>query len=192
MGYASPMSSSFIYHPHVYQSDGTVITPDILIDRAFASGTDGLLPVPVSRLTSAAVIQQAPDAPVGTPAAVLVAASFGMLVSVGAILGDVLAIARAAWRYDDIRGGYGDIRLESWTVRAGKRTAFVAENLAGLMTPVDAMGALGNPSGLKPGTAVFMGHPARLGESIAADRYEVALDADKRSLTYGFEIEPVG
>lgn len=192
MGYVSPMSSSFVYQPHVYRSDGTVITPDISIDRVHVSGADGLTSVPVSRLTSAAAIQQVADAAVGAPAVVLVAASFGMLVTAGAIFEDTIAIARAAWRYDDIVDGYGDIRLGSWTVRDGKRTAFVSETLAGLMSPADAMGALGNASGLMPGTAAVIGHPARLGESLDADRYEVALDAEKRSLTYGFDIETIG
>jgi hypothetical protein len=192
MGYAPSMSSGFIYHPHVHQSDGTVVTPDIAITRIFASGPDRLAPVPVSRLTSAAVIQQTADAPVGAPAVVLVAASYGMLVSVGCILADAVAIARAAWRYDDIAAVYDAIMLRSWTVRDGKRTAFVSENLSGLMSPADAMGALGNTSGLKPGTAVSIGHPARLGESLAADRFEVALDAEKRSLIYGYDIDGIG
>jgi len=192
MGYPSPMSSSFVYHPHVYQSDGTVVTPDIVIDRVFASGADGLAPVPVSHLTSTAVLQQVAEAPVGAPAVVLVAASFGMLISVGAIFGDALPVARSAWRYDDIRDGYGDIRLGSWTTDGGRRTAFVAENLSALLQPEDAMHALGNPSGLKPGTAVFIGHPARLGESLAANRFEVALETDKRLLNYGFDIERLG
>ena len=61
MGYAPSMSSGFIYHPHVHQSDGTVVTPDIAITRIFASGPDRLAPVQVSRLTSAAVIQQAAE-----------------------------------------------------------------------------------------------------------------------------------
>lgn len=192
MSYAPCMSSSFVYQPHIHQSDGSVVTPDILIERVYASGTDGLSPVPVSRLTSAAVIQQASNAPTGTPAVVLIAASYGLLISVGVILDVALPVARAAWRYDDFSGGYGDILLRSWTVGDGKRTTFVSEKLAGLMTPVDAMGALGNAAGLKPGTAVFIGHPARLGESLAADRFEVALEADRADLHYGFAIETIG
>jgi hypothetical protein len=189
MRYASPMSSSFVYHPHVHQSDGSVITPDIAIDRVCATGTDGLAPYPVSWLTSAATIQQTADAPIGTPAVILLAASYGLLVSVGVILGDGLAISRAAWRFDDIRDSYGDIALRSWTVEAGTKTEFVSEKLDALMSPADAMGALGNASGLKPGTAVFIGHPAGLGESLPADRFEVALHMGERVLNYGFEIE---
>lgn len=192
MGYASPMSSSFIYHPHVYQSDGSVVTPDIVIERAFVYGSGNLAPAPVSYLTSAAALQQPVDAPVGTPAAVLVAASYGMLVASGVILEGVLGIGRMAWRFDDIRDGYGDTDIRSWTIRDGRRTPFVSEKLSGLKSPAEAMGALGNASGLKPGTAVFIGHPARLGESLAADRFEVELAAEGRSLTYGFEIEPIG
>lgn len=192
MRYASPMSSSFVYHPHVHQSDGTVITPDIAIDRVYASDADGLIARPVSRLTSAATIQQPADAPIGTPAVVLLAASYGMLIAPVVILEDALALGRAVWRLDDIRDGYGDVMLRSWTVAAGKKTAFQAETLGGLMSPADAMGALGNASGLKPGTAVFIGHPAPLGESLLVDRFEVALEFGDRSLGYGIEIEPLG
>jgi hypothetical protein len=192
MRYASPMSSSFVYHPHVHQSDGTVITPDIAIDRVYASDADGLIARPVSRLTSAMTIQQPADTPIGTPAVVLMAASYGMLIAPGVILEDALALGRVAWRLDDIRDGYGDVMLRSWTVAAGRKTAFQSETLDGLMSPGDAMGALGNASGLKPGTAVFIGHPAPLGESLPVDRFEAALEFGDRSLSYGIEIEPLG
>ena len=148
MRYASPMSSSFVYQPHLRQSGGTVITPDIAIDRVYMSGSASLEPVPVSRLISTTVLQQPEDAPIGTPAIVLVAASFGMMVSVGAIFADTVAVAREAWRYDDISAGYSDIVLRSWTLRGGGRTAFVSERLGELTSPAAAMKQLGNASGL--------------------------------------------
>ncbi|MFT5487132.1 MAG: hypothetical protein ACI9JL_002340 [Paracoccaceae bacterium] len=193
MRYALPMSSSFVYQPHVQQSDGSVITPDILIERVYASGADGALsPVPVSRVTSAAVLQQSAGAPMGVPAVVLVAASYGLLVSVGALVGGFLPVARAAWRFDDIRDGYGDIVLRSWAVHDDKRTAFVAEKLSALTSPADTMAALGNASGLKPGTAVFIGHPVPLGESLSVERFEVALTADNEELACRVDIETIG
>ena len=193
MGYALPMSSSFVYQPHVQQSDGTIITPDILIDRVHVSGADGVLaPVPVSRVTSAAALQQSAGAPMGVPAVVLVAASYGLLVSVGAILEDFLPLARTAWRNDDIADGYDDIVLRSWAVHDGKRTAFVSENLSALTSPADVMAALGNASSLKLGTAVFIGHPVPLGESLSVERFDVALDAGNAQLQYGFGIEALG
>ena len=193
MGYALPMSSSFVYQPHVQQSDGTIITPDILIERVYASGADGVLaPVPVSRVTSAAALQQSAGAPMGVPAVVLVAASYGLLVSVGAILEDFLPLARTAWRNDDIADGYDDMALRSWAVHDGKRTAFVSEKLSALTSPADALAALGNASGLEPGTAVFIGHPVPLGESLSVERLDVALDAGNTQLQYGFGIEALG
>lgn len=192
MGYVSPMSSSFVYQPHVHRFDGTVVTPDIAVDRVFASGAERLTAAPVSRLTSAAALQQPADAPLGTPAVVLLAASYGMLVAAGVILRDALAIGRMAWRYDDIRDGYGDIELRSWTVEDGRRTPFVSEKLDGLTSPADVMASLGNASGLKPATAVFIGHPAGLGESLPADRFEVALKAGEAELRYTFDIDILG
>jgi len=151
MGYALPMSSSFVYQPHVHQSDGTVITPDILIERVFVSGTGGVLStVPVFLVSSAAALQQPADSPIGAAAVVLVAASYGLLVSVGAILEGALPVARAAWRFDDVGSAYGDVNLRSWGVQGNKRTAFVSEQLAALMSPTEAMAALGNASGLQP------------------------------------------
>jgi len=193
MGYALPMSSSFVYQPHVQQSDGTIITPDILIERVYASGADGVLtPVPVTRVTSAAALQQSAGAPMGVPAVVLVAASYGLLVSVGAILEDFLPLARTAWRHDDIADGYDDIELRSWAVHGGKRIAFVSEKLSALMSPADAMATLGNASGLKPGTAVFIGHPVPLGESLSVERFDVALDAGGPQLQYSFVFDTLG
>ena len=115
-----------------------------------------------------------------------------MLIAPVVILEDALGLGRAVWRLDDIRDGYGDVMQRSWTVAAGKKTAFQAETLGGLMSPADAMGALGNASGLKPGTAVFIGHLAPLGESLPVDRFEAALEFGDRSLSYGIEIEPLG
>lgn len=186
------MSSSFVYHPHVHRSDGTVITPDIAVDRVFVSGPAGLEAAPVSRLTSAAALQQSADAPVGTPAVVLLAASYGLLVSVGAIIDDLLAVSRAAWRHDDIERGYDDIDLRSWTVREQKRTPVLSQKLGALLPTADAMGALGNSSGLKPGTAVFIRPAAPLGESVAADRIEVALEAGENRIHHAIDIEPIG
>lgn len=192
MGYALPMSSSFVYQPHVHQSDGTVITPDILIERVFVSGTGGVLsPVPVSLVSSAAALQQPADSPIGAAAVVLVAASYGLLVSVGAILEGALPVARAAWRFDDVGSAYGDVNLRSWGVQGDKRTAFVSEQLAALMSPTEAMAALGNASGLRPGTAVFIGHPAPLGESLSLDRFEAALILGNSEINYRVDIETV-
>lgn len=193
MGYALPMSSSFVYQPHVQQSDGTVITPDILIEHVYAPDADGVIaPVPVSRVTSAAVLQQSPGAPMGVPAVVLVAASYGLLVSVGAILEDFLPVARAAWRFDDIADAYDGIELRSWAVHDGKRVPFVSEKLSALTSPTDAMTTLGNASGLKPGTAVFIGHPVPLGESLPVERFDVALATAHTELAYQVEIEMLG
>lgn len=192
MVYASIMSSSFIYQPHVRQSDGAVVTPDIVVERLFASTPAGLEPVPVARLTSASVLQQAADADIGAPAVVLVAASYGMLVTVGAILDDALPVARQAWRYDDLRAGYDDIVLKSWTIRGDARTVFGSEHLRDFTSPADAMDRLGNPTGLKPGTMVFLGHAALFGESVPADRVEVALEAAHDTLLYGFDLETIG
>lgn len=189
MGYVSVMSSSFVFQPHVHQSDGSVITPDILIERVYLSRDGTMEAVPATRLTSAAVLQQSADAPVGTPAVVLLAASYGMLVAVGAIFDDALAIGRAAWRHDDIRNVYDDIVLRSWTVEDGKRSAFLSEKLGSLQSPPEAMGALGNSSGLKPGTAVFISPPEPLGESLAVDRLEVALESDARVLQFDVALE---
>lgn len=193
MGYALPMSSSFVYQPHVHQSDGMVITPDILIERVYASAAGNTLAqVPVSRVTSATVLQQSAGSPIGTPAIVMIAASYGLLVSVGAILDDVLPVARAAWRFDDLREVYDDIDLQSWTVQNGKRTEFVSEKLSALMSPGEAMAALGNSSGLRPGTAVFIGHPAPLGESLTFERFEVALKVEDSEISYTVDIEAIG
>tara|TARA_R110000787_G_scaffold45180_1_gene110185 strand:- start:128 stop:688 length:561 start_codon:yes stop_codon:yes gene_type:complete len=186
------MSSAFIYQPHVRQSDGTIVTPDIAIERVFASGPDKLAPVPVSRLISSAVRQQTEETPVGAPAVVLAAASYGMLISVGVIYSDSLWVAREAWRYDDIRDGYDDVRLRSWIVRNGGREVFVSGRLGALVSPANALQELGNPSGLRPGAMVFLGHTARFGECIPATRFEIALEASGRYLRCGFGLEKIG
>jgi len=53
------------------------------------------------------------------------------------------------------------------------------------------MAALGNASGLRPGTAVFIGHPAPLGESLSLDRFEAALILGNSEINYRVDIETV-
>ena len=186
------MSRSFIYQPHVRQTGDTIITPDIAIDRAYVAGGGAPAAMPVSWLTSDAVLQHPAGDPLGAPALVLVAASYGVLVSVGAVMNSTLPVARQAWRLEDIAYAYAGMTLRSRAIASGSVAEERLVPVGDLPPPEDVMENLGSRLGLKPGTMVFLAIAASLGEGAAVDRFEVSLEAAEESLTYGFDLEGIG
>mgnify|MGYP000026500250 CR=1 FL=1 len=193
MGYAPTMSSSFLYRPHIRQTEGTVVTPDLLIDRVVRPRGGGYAAIPVSQLTAATALQAPDGAPPGGPCCVLAAATFGMLISVGAALTDGLAVSRQAWRYDDVRADLGEAVLRSWSFTGETRRPHLSAALRELRLPDEADRALNRSGGLRPGTMVFFGFPAEAGDSVPAERFEVVLELpDGRALDYACDVTPVG
>jgi len=185
------MSRSFIYQPHVRQFGGTIITPDIAIDRLYVASGGTLASMPVSWLTSDVILQHPEGDPLGAAAIVLVAASYGVVVSVGAIMNSTLPVARQAWRLEDISDVSARMMLRSQALKNGSVLEKTTVLVGDLTSPEDMMESLGSPLGLKPGTMVFLATTQALGEDVAADRFEVTLEAGEETLVYSLDLEGI-
>jgi len=185
------MSRRFIYQPHVRQFGGTIITPDIAIDRVYVAGRGTPAAMPLSWLTSDVVLQHPKGDPLGSAAIVLVAASYGVMVSVGAVMNSTLPVARQAWRLDDLLDVCARMMLGSRALKNGSVVEKTAVFVDDLTSPEDMMESLGSRLGLKPGTMVFLANTQSFGEDIAADRFEVTLEAGEETLVYGVDLEGI-
>lgn len=177
------MTASFVFRPHIRRSDGSIVTPDLLIDRVRVVGPDNVEARPVTQLTMEATLQRSAEGAAGDPAYALVAASFGTLLAVGAVFDDALPVGRVAWRYADVRSGFrGPLAC---FVDGGGRTA--VDQPARVPSPSEAMERLGDGSALAPGTAAFVHGAASA--VIAARRMEISLErASGESLFHGFDM----
>ena len=181
------MSAGFVFHPHVRRSDGATVTPDILIDRVRVVGPDSVTTRPVTHLTAAVALQRPADGIICKPAYVLVAASFGMLVAVGAIFDDALPVGRDAWRCDDARSRFRGPFARFYDGSAQT----VIDQLSRVPTPPEVMERLGDGTAPAPGTAVFVHGAAPA--VITAHRMEISLErASGECLFHGFDIVGTG
>lgn len=177
------MSASFVFRPHVRRSDGSIVTPDLLIDRVRVVGPDDVETRPVTQLTMEATLQRPAESAAGRPAYALVAASFGMLLAVGAVFEDALPVGRVAWRYADARSGFHGPLARF--VDGGGRTA--VDRAVRVPPPSEAMERLGDGSALAPGTAAFVHGAAS--DVVAARRMEISLErASGEPLFHGFDM----
>jgi hypothetical protein len=183
-------SSCFLFRPRIGLAEGTVVTPELLIDRLIIPVRGGHRAVPVSRLTSTSVLQIAAGDPPGGPCCALVAATFGMLVGVGAVLADTVVLSRRTWRYDDVRETFATSDLRCWTIHAGTRSSFLSAPVREFARPAEAERALNSVGGLKPGTAIFIGYPSGAGDAVDVERFEIALETpDGDTLHHAYDVE---
>ena len=185
------MTSSFIYQPHVHQSNNEIVTPDIAINRAYIFEDGRHSAVPLSHLNSHVVIQKPGNTLSVMPVVVLIEAGFGMLVSIGVACPDSLLVSRKAWRYQDISGIYGNLTLRSLTIEARTPRVDSEVGIGELPSVAEIMEALGNRAGIKPGTAVFVMQKKISKKSVLADHYEVILEDPERCLSFAIELQPI-
>lgn len=185
------MTSSFIYQPHVHQSNDGIVTPDIAINRVYIFEGGRHSAVPVSHLTSHVVIQKPGNTLSVMPVVALIEAGFGMLVSIGVACPDSLLVSRKAWRYQDISEIYGNLTLRSRTIQGVASRVDNKVEIGELPCVADIMEALGNRAGIKPGTAVFIMKKAISKKPVVADHYEVTLEDPRRCLAFAIEIQPI-
>ena len=179
------MSASFVFRPHVRRSDGTIVTPDILIDHVRVVGPDSVEGRPVTHLTAETVLQRPADGSVGKPAYVLVAASFGTLVAVGAIFDDALPVGRDAWRYGEVRSGFRGplVRFFDGSART------LLDQPSRVPAPLEARP--GDEAEPPPGTALFVHGTAPA--VITARRMEISLERPSGELLlHGFDMVDTG
>ncbi|MEC7490602.1 MAG: DUF2848 family protein [Pseudomonadota bacterium] len=185
------MSSSFIYQPHVHQSNGGVVTPDIAINRVYIFEGGRHSAFPVSQLTSRVVTQRYGSVFSVVPMVAIIEAGFGMLLSIGVACANSLLVSRQAWRYRDVSDDYGDLILQSRTVPGGGPCVDSEIAIGELPSVSNIMEVLGHRTAISPGTAVFAMKSASSDGPVVADRYEVILEGPESSLSFEIDLQPI-
>ena len=190
------MAAGFLFQVHLRNPDGTVVTPDIAIDRVVVAdlgcGEPRFHLVPVDRLTTATEMQQLGGAAHGAAAVVLVAADAGMMVGLGSDHLDpepdgararqacAKPLCRDAWRYDDVAGHWGRLEVRSSAARG--------VSLGSAPAPGAVVRAFAGGDRLPRGTALFLsglGADGEAGDRFAAELADPVLD---RRLTLAYSV----
>jgi len=116
------LSTSFIFRPHILETNN-VATPDLLVDDVYwADGGDGSLsitPLTVDRLTPNPSLQVTSAETVADGAIVLMGGGAGMLVGLASNhrpkVGDpqlfAKPLSRQAWRYEHVADHWSELKL---------------------------------------------------------------------------------
>jgi hypothetical protein len=96
----------FLYKPHVAGPEGNITTPDIVIDRLFVDGKVKPLGGLTIELAHEVDGDQSPRAGYA-----ITALGGGALISPALCLGDTVAVARSAWRVNNLDGHIGAVSL---------------------------------------------------------------------------------
>ena len=207
------MATSFVFRPHVHGL-GAITTPDIAIDDlvvvdAVDRGSTGATAshrVSIDRLTTEPEIQQLDRLTVVNVAVVMIPASFGTLVGIGADLIDhriaeqcaVAAkqmcgkpLGRDAWRLDEIAEHFDRLILRSWSVHGSDRRLIQEVQVTGILPPSELMRRVaGERTGLPRGTVLFCTFPHLEVEPIRPPRVELELNDPSlnRQLRHAFSV----
>jgi hypothetical protein len=103
-------------------------------------------------------------------------------------------LSREVWDLADVRPGWDDLLLRSWTTKDGRRTLYQEGRLAQMMTPEDLIALVKARGGADPGTAIFSGTFAVIGGTlICGERFEVELTDEKkgRALRCDYRVRPI-
>ena len=138
------MSTSFIFRPHVIETD-SVVTPDILIDDVYVADSRGdnlkISRITIDRLTSNPEIQVLGRDTTADAAIFLVGAGAGMLIGLASNhchlnQGDPQMfskpVCRQIWRFDDVVSHWQELVIRA----AGPKDDVLQEGLVGNIAPV--------------------------------------------------------
>jgi hypothetical protein len=147
-------------------------------------------------LTTASAIEVAGGASSGEVEVVLVALADGLCVGVGSDHTDrrmetVSATAakqmcpkpmgRTLWRLDEVEPDWDQLILRSWVTKDGSRRLYQEGPAARMLSPRDLMSRyVGNDSTLPPGTVMYCGTLAAIGEIGGGEHFEIELENPKR------------
>ncbi len=193
------MATSFLFQPHLHNRDGTVITPDIAIDRVvvadFSNVEPRFHPVTIDRLTTNTEVQQLGITARGSASVVLLAAGSGTMVGLGSDHLDpglgganahqacVKPLCRDVWRYDDVADHWDKLDVNA----AG---AVRSTNLGGAPPAADIVRAFTDSDELPRGMALFLSGFGQDGEAgtnrFSAELADPVLD---RRLTLSYTIQ---
>lgn len=165
--------------------------------------------VAASLLTQASRIQVAGRASSGEAEPVLIAAHGGLWVGVGSDHTDrkleahditlskqvcAKPLAEDFWAFAEVAGHWDALKLRSFVHEGGRRVLYQEGELAKIRPPQELMaGHAETAGGLQPGSAMFCGTLAVLGEVRFAEAFTVQLEdpVRHRALSHTYEVAPL-
>ncbi|WP_404993175.1 DUF2848 domain-containing protein [Cupriavidus pauculus] len=92
-------------------------------------------------------------------------------------------IGREVWRFDEVADHWDALEMRCWRVRDGQRALYQEGKVTRLLDPRDLIERLTGEAQLPPGTAMFCGTQAVIGELGHGDAFEVELHDPVRNCT---------
>ncbi|MDT6962696.1 MULTISPECIES: DUF2848 domain-containing protein [unclassified Cupriavidus] len=100
-------------------------------------------------------------------------------------------MGREVWRFDEVADHWDALEMRCWRVRDGQRALYQEGKVTRLLDPRDLIGRLTGEDQLPPGTAMFCGTQAVIGEMGHGESFEVELHdpVRNRSLRHAYRVE---
>ncbi|WP_227459549.1 DUF2848 domain-containing protein [Cupriavidus pauculus] len=100
-------------------------------------------------------------------------------------------IGREVWRFDEVADHWDALEMRCWRVRDGQRSLYQEGKVTRLLDPRDLIERLTGEAQLPPGTAMFCGTQAVIGELGHGDAFEVGLHdpVRNRTLRHAYRVE---
>jgi 2-keto-4-pentenoate hydratase/2-oxohepta-3-ene-1,7-dioic acid hydratase in catechol pathway len=155
-------------------------------------------PLAASLLTTADVLEVPRDDSSGEIEVVLLQAADALYVGVGSDHTDRKVeaydvtvskqmcdkpVGKEVWRFDDVADHWDSLEMRCWRVRDGKRSLYQEGKVTRLLDPRELIRRLTGEAALPPGTAMFCGTQAVIGELGHGEAFEVELHDPVRNLT---------
>ncbi|MCT9071315.1 DUF2848 domain-containing protein [Cupriavidus gilardii] len=155
-------------------------------------------PLAASLLTTAEVIEVPRDDSSGEIEVVLLQSNDGLYVGVGSDHTDRKVeaydvtvskqmcdkpVGTQVWRFDDVADHWDSLEMRCWRVRDGERALYQEGKVTRLLDPRELIQRLTGESSLPPGTAMFCGTQAVIGELGHGEAFEVELHDPVRNRT---------
>ncbi|QQE08875.1 DUF2848 domain-containing protein [Cupriavidus sp. ISTL7] len=155
-------------------------------------------PLAASLLTTADTIEVPRDDSSGEIEVVLLQGNDGLYVGVGSDHTDRKVeaydvtvskqmcdkpVGTQLWRFDDVADHWDSLEMRCWRVRDGERALYQEGKVTRLLDPRELIQRLTGESSLPPGTAMFCGTQAVIGELGHGEAFEVELHDPVRNRT---------
>ncbi|MCT9116013.1 DUF2848 domain-containing protein [Cupriavidus gilardii] len=155
-------------------------------------------PLAASLLTTADTIEVPRDDSSGEIEVVLLQGNDGLYVGVGSDHTDRKVeaydvtvskqmcdkpVGTQVWRFDDVADHWDSLEMRCWRVRDGERALYQEGKVTRLLDPRELIQRLTGESSLPPGTAMFCGTQAVIGELGHGEAFEVELHDPVRNRT---------
>ncbi|WNG67628.1 DUF2848 domain-containing protein [Cupriavidus gilardii] len=155
-------------------------------------------PLAASLLTTAEVIEVPRDDSSGEIEVVLLQSNDGLYVGVGSDHTDRKVeaydvtvskqmcdkpVGTQVWRFEDVADHWDSLEMRCWRVRDGERALYQEGKVTRLLDPRELIQRLTGESSLPPGTAMFCGTQAVIGELGHGEAFEVELHDPVRNRT---------